>query len=132
MIAAEASLQLELRPLPGVDGLGLLERVRRHVEAALADRPGLRLSLRPHPYRVPLQTSEESEIVRFLQEHTGAKPIGVPFYTEGPLFGATGADIVVCGPGEIAQAHTRDEWVALAELTRAEDLYREAIGRFCS
>jgi acetylornithine deacetylase/succinyl-diaminopimelate desuccinylase-like protein len=31
---------------------------------------------------------------------------------------------VVYGPGSIAQAHTEDEWVSLAELNRAAAWYR--------
>jgi acetylornithine deacetylase len=29
---------------------------------------------------------------------------------------------VVFGPGDIAQAHTTDEWISLAELERGKDL----------
>jgi acetylornithine deacetylase len=33
-----------------------------------------------------------------------------------------GIPSVVFGPGDIAQAHTGDEWVQLSELERAKDL----------
>jgi len=33
-----------------------------------------------------------------------------------------GIPSVVFGPGDIAQAHTADEWISLAELERAKDL----------
>jgi acetylornithine deacetylase/succinyl-diaminopimelate desuccinylase-like protein len=32
---------------------------------------------------------------------------------------------VVIGPGSIEQAHTRDEWVRLDELTKAADIFIE-------
>jgi acetylornithine deacetylase len=45
-------------------------------------------------------------------------PIGnaVDFWTEASLFSAAGLTALVFGPGDIAQAHTADEWVALEQL----------------
>jgi acetylornithine deacetylase len=42
-------------------------------------------------------------------------PVGnaVDFWTEAALFSAAGYTAFVYGPGDIAQAHTADEWVAL-------------------
>ena len=47
-------------------------------------------------------------------------PIGnaVDFWTEASLFSAAGLDAIVYGPGDIAQAHTADEWVAIDQLER--------------
>jgi acetylornithine deacetylase len=54
-------------------------------------------------------------------------PIGnaVDFWTEASLFSQAGLTAFVYGPGDIAQAHTADEWVALEQLQRyAESLTR--------
>ncbi len=53
-------------------------------------------------------------------------PVGEPvdFWTEASLFSAAGMPAMVLGPGDIAQAHTADEWVALEQLERAATLYR--------
>ncbi len=47
-----------------------------------------------------------------------ALPIGnaVDFWTEASLFSQAGMTALVFGPGDIAQAHTADEWVALEQL----------------
>ena len=47
-------------------------------------------------------------------------PIGnaVDFWTEASLFSAGGYTALVYGPGDIAQAHTADEFVTLAQLQR--------------
>jgi acetylornithine deacetylase len=54
-------------------------------------------------------------------------PIGnaVDFWTEASLFSAAGMTALVFGPGDIAQAHTADEWVALEQLVA----YAEAVRR---
>ena len=54
-------------------------------------------------------------------------PIGdaVDFWTEASLFSSAGMNAIVYGPGDIAQAHTADEWVALEQLARyAESIHR--------
>lgn len=45
-------------------------------------------------------------------------PIGnaVDFWTEASLFSQAGLTALVYGPGDIAQAHTADEWVSLRQL----------------
>ena len=48
-------------------------------------------------------------------------PIGnaVDFWTEASLFSRAGLTALVFGPGDIAQAHTADEWVALEQLQQS-------------
>ncbi|MGL6290021.1 MAG: acetylornithine deacetylase [Silanimonas sp.] len=50
-------------------------------------------------------------------------PIGnaVDFWTEASLFSQAGMTAFVFGPGDIAQAHTADEWVALDQLAAYTD-----------
>jgi acetylornithine deacetylase len=49
----------------------------------------------------------------------------VDFWTEAALFSAAGYTAFVYGPGDIAQAHSADEWVALDQLEQyAQTIYR--------
>jgi len=52
-------------------------------------------------------------------------PIGdaVDFWTEAALFSQAGCTTFVYGPGDIAQAHSADEWVALRDLETAARTY---------
>ena len=56
----------------------------------------------------------------------------VAFGTEAGLF-HTRANIptVVCGPGDIAQAHTWDEFIDLEQLELGTDLYARMIEEWC-
>jgi len=56
-------------------------------------------------------------------------PIGnaVDFWTEASLFSAAGLTALVYGPGDIAQAHTADEWVALDQLAAAASTYQRLL-----
>lgn len=51
----------------------------------------------------------------------------VDFFTEAAFFSAAGADAVVFGPGDIAQAHTADEWVRVDELDGVRAAYASII-----
>ena len=58
-----------------------------------------------------------------IRQHGGAgNAVGVPYGTDAPHFAATGCPTVVFGPGDIAQAHTCDEWVEIAQLRTAADI----------
>ena len=51
----------------------------------------------------------------------------VPYGTDASTLAAAGIPSVVFGPGDIARAHTCDEWVPLDEVAQAaEILYRLA------
>ena len=54
----------------------------------------------------------------------------VPFGTDASRIAIAGVPAVVFGPGDIAQAHTKDEWIDLAQLEpAAEILFRFACGK---
>jgi len=54
----------------------------------------------------------------------------VPFGTDASTVASAGMPVVVFGPGDIAQAHTKDEWIDLSQLEpAAEILFRFACGK---
>jgi acetylornithine deacetylase len=53
----------------------------------------------------------------------------VPYGTDASTIAGAGTPAVVFGPGDIAQAHTKDEWVEVSQVDRAaEVLFRFARG----
>lgn len=56
-------------------------------------------------------------------------PVGEPvdFWTEASLFSEAGLPAIVFGPGDIARAHTADEWLAVDQLGRAAEQYLELL-----
>jgi succinyl-diaminopimelate desuccinylase len=49
--------------------------------------------------------------------------IGVPYGTHASRLARIGIPSVVFGPGNIAQAHTKDEWIAIDQLRQAAEVY---------
>lgn len=50
-------------------------------------------------------------------------PTGAPYVTDASYYAAAGAPTIVLGPGGFAQAHTKDEWLALDQLALAVKVY---------
>lgn len=119
MIAPSAELRFGFRPLPSmsIDGL------HGHLEG-LADAGALEHY--QETFRGPsLPGGDVADAERKRLEARDFAdeldlPIGnaVDFWTEASLFSAAGLTAMVYGPGDIAQAHTADEWVALEQLQR--------------
>ena len=53
---------------------------------------------------------------------------GAPFFCDAAILAASGTPSVVFGPGDIAQAHTDDEWIAVRELRKAAAILRSFLG----
>ena len=71
----------------------------------------------------PLETDCELPLVRqFMQTVRQTEPVGANYFCDAAVLAAGGIPSVVFGPGDIAQAHTSDEWIALASLEKARDL----------
>ena len=79
----------------------------------------------------PLFTEPSNPFVQAILKLTSQKvPRTVAYGTDGAIFTEL-QNIVVCGPGDIAQAHTDDEWISLDQLQRGTDLYEQCIRRWC-
>ncbi len=112
------------RPMPGVDHGPLVERAR-----AAAERQGL--DFEPLLRGVPLDTDPSRRVVRELLEVADRDhPRRVAYATDACMFTEL-EELVVFGPGDVAQAHTTDEWIDLSQLERAADLYTALIERWC-
>jgi acetylornithine deacetylase/succinyl-diaminopimelate desuccinylase-like protein len=72
---------------------------------------------------LPLETDSKLPLVRqWLRSIGQARPVGVNFFCDAGVLGHGGIPSVVFGPGDIAQAHTADEWISLASLERGREM----------
>ncbi|MGD9497049.1 MAG: M20 family metallopeptidase [Armatimonadota bacterium] len=75
-----------------------------------------------------VETDEGAQIVHLAQAAVRAaglddRPEGVAYCTDGCDFAQRGVPLVVLGPGDIAQAHTADEWIEIRQVELAADIY---------
>ncbi|MFI4877107.1 MAG: M20 family metallopeptidase [Blastopirellula sp. JB062] len=76
------------------------------------------------------QSLAQSLIETLRQCGVESKAIGVPYGTDGAILSQEGVPTVVCGPGDIAQAHTHDEWLAIDQLEKSVECYEAYCRRF--
>jgi succinyl-diaminopimelate desuccinylase len=117
IVPALCAASLDRRTLPGETGAS----VRREM-AALLRRHKLRAVIGdekdcPCP---PMETSVEQPLVRqFLQAARQKGPAGAQFFCDASVLSQAGIPSLVFGPGDLAQAHTADEWIGVKSLTEA-------------
>jgi acetylornithine deacetylase len=124
-VPAACTLHFEFRSIAAVDSYALVDRFRselHRLEGEMqAENPEARIDLRVVASAPGLDTAEDSEVVRLATEWGGtASGEKVAYGTEAGLFDQGGIPTVVCGPGNIAQAHSPDEFVDLDQLVRCE------------
>jgi acetylornithine deacetylase len=113
-------ISVDRRTLPGESDAG----VRREITALLCAKnlSASILSAKLAP-ALPLETNHKLPLVqKFLHSVGQTKPLGIHFFCDAAVLSAGGIPSVVFGPGDIAQAHTADEWISLAELERGKNL----------
>ncbi|MGH8033562.1 MAG: acetylornithine deacetylase [Luteimonas sp.] len=127
VIAPSAELRFGFRPLPSQD----IDALHARFAALAPDGTHYAPTFRGPslPGGDVAQAEERRLAARDLADALDL-PIGnaVDFWTEASLFSQAGLTAIVFGPGDIAQAHTADEWVALEQLRRYGDAVVRMIG----
>lgn len=122
--APQSICTVYFRPMPGQNPDALVERARR---AAQANGLEFQLPSRSGPLYVDPQSPYVQEVLRIAGR---TAPRTVAYGTDGGMFTAL-KNLLVLGPGDIAQAHTNNEWIALDQLERGTALFGKLIERWC-
>jgi acetylornithine deacetylase len=122
MIAPSAEVRFGFRPLPSQDMDALHAQFRGFADPDALGEYEETFRGPSLPSGDVARAEERRLAARDLADELGL-PIGnaVDFWTEASLFSQAGLTALVYGPGDIAQAHTADEWVSLEQLQRYAD-----------
>lgn len=122
IVPVSCRIGFEVRALPGLD-LGAIERrltdfaERACLVEMRSTAPEAAISIERTNEVPPFSAVAGSEVVTLALELTRTNAThGVSYATEAGLFQAAGAPSIVVGPGDIAQAHTADEWIEVTQL----------------
>ncbi len=125
-------LQFDVRPLPGM----VIADLQAEIDARLQriDTLNGRISIERISLMhaiAPFEENENSELVKALEKLTGYKAESTAFGTEAPFLQQLGMQTVIYGPGDIAQAHQPDEFLALDRIQPTIDVLTKLIGQYC-
>ncbi|MDA0284346.1 MAG: M20 family metallopeptidase [Planctomycetota bacterium] len=113
-----------LRPMPTTDVEAIIARIR-----GLVDQHGLQFMLKAS--NPPFRRDPDSTFVKqCVTLATGNAPRTVAYGSEAGNFTDI-QNLIVMGPGDIAQAHKSDEWVSLEQLASGQHIYADMIRHFC-
>lgn len=124
IVPISCQFSFEVRALPGTDAHAIEARLH-----GLADRellPEMRGTAPESTIRIrqinrvpPFAAHANSEVLALALKLAEANATyAVSYATEAGLFQDAGAPAIVCGPGDIAQAHTANEWIEKSELEK--------------
>ena len=121
VVPKRGDLEWSLRPYPGFDRAAwdavVAERARA-IDPAIA----IAATVDHAPFECAHPAALSALVAPFVSS------IGnLDFWTEAALYMAHGIDAIVIGPGDIAQAHAADEFVELADLDWAVELFRRVL-----
>jgi acetylornithine deacetylase/succinyl-diaminopimelate desuccinylase-like protein len=120
-------IEVDRRLIPGEDATAAMEAVRKLAES-LFETPDCFQMSQPWVHMPPLVSRTARWIEPLsdaIETATGRRPGvgGVPFGTDAGPLSERGTPCVVFGPGDIAQAHTKDEWIDLDQVELASQAY---------
>jgi acetylornithine deacetylase/succinyl-diaminopimelate desuccinylase-like protein len=113
--------KIDIRTLPGQNLAPLLDSLAQQFAGVEFERRILD----------PLYTNCAHRFIRLL-EACGAPCVGAPWFCDAAFLAAAGTPAVALGPGSMAQAHTADEWISLADLHAGVEFFKTVLGKLKS
>ncbi len=122
--ACQSVCTIFFRPSPNRDFSDLIQQVE-----SVAAECGLEFDVEMQSR--PVYTAPDRPFVVAANELAGhARAITVAYGTDGGELSAL-EDMIVLGPGDIAQAHTSDEWIAVEQIAKGIDVFERFLRHFC-
>ena len=132
-IPASCEFFFEFRNLPETKPRELLGKIEKYIQNELL--PKMRMEHVAGSIEINFVASapsfaadEQTAIVKLVRALTQEqKKLKVSYATEAGLFQHAGIPTIVCGPGNIEQAHRANEYVSLEQLRRCEVFLRALV-----
>jgi acetylornithine deacetylase len=125
VVPKDCVFQFDMRTLPQTSPEALYQEIRAHAQELAREMQavdaGSGIDLEWVSQTVGLAAAETDAIVQWAMQLSRISQVGkVSYGTEAGLFQKMGVPSVICGPGDIAQAHRPNEFVALEQLAQCE------------
>jgi acetylornithine deacetylase len=125
VVPKDCVFQFDMRTLPQAKPDALYQEIRSYAEELAAEMRGIDpaagIDLKWMSQTVGLAAAESDAIVKWAMQLSRNPTVGkVSYGTEAGLFQKMGVPTVICGPGDIAEAHRPNEFVALDQLAQCE------------
>jgi acetylornithine deacetylase len=125
VVPKECVFQFDMRTLPQASPDALYQEISSYAQTLAAEMrrvdANAGIDLQWMSQTVGLAAAETDAIVQWAMQLSRNASVGkVSYGTEAGLFQKMGVPTVICGPGDIAEAHRPNEFVALDQLAQCE------------
>jgi acetylornithine deacetylase len=125
VVPKDCVFQFDMRTLPHASADALYQEIRGFAQTLAAEMRGIDansgIDLEWMSQTVGLAAEETDAIVQWALRLSNQTTVGkVSYGTEAGLFQKMGIPTVICGPGDIAEAHRPNEFVAFDQLAQCE------------
>ena len=136
IVPRDCTFEFEIRHLPFDDPAAFLADLRRHADSWLpamqAIDPATFIEFDRISSMAGFDNADPNPMVEIAGECSGSGVRRkVSFGTEAALFHNAAIPAVICGPGNIEQAHQPNEWVSVEQLAQCESFMRRLADRLC-
>lgn len=138
VIPDECKLKVETRAIPHHGSSRVMQDLENIIKRLASGDKEFKASVKLMDAGEPLETSENSPVVKSLQsafkavKNREAEVVGMPYFTEASLFaGKLGIPSCLMGAGDIQQAHSADEYVSVSEVHEVAVIYALTAQTFC-
>ena len=119
IVADACTLRVDIRTTPGLQKVG--GALRLLTEFVAQTDPTASVTVASEAFH--LDTDPGNPLVQKLID-AGAELTGAPWFCDAAFLAAAGTPAIAIGPGSIAQAHTKDEFIAVADLEAGVEFFK--------
>lgn len=139
IVPKDCAFEFEFRHLPEADPTALFGEVVAYAREVLEPRmhaidPSTGFSFEEISSIPSLDVDPAEEVVTLAKSFAERNDHGkVAFGTEAGLFqGSAGIPTVVCGPGDVEQAHRPNEYISLEQVAKCERFFERLMDHVCA
>lgn len=130
-ICDECILDIDMRLLPGMSATEVTAELRDQVANAL-DGGSWSFDARSTGNYAAFSGPADADYQSTVETLCGCSAKTALFGTEAPYLAELGLETLVLGAGDIGVAHQPDEYVTMAGIERATDIYADLLRRYCT
>lgn len=127
IVPDECAILIDRRTLPGERNSHVMGEIRH-----LLRENGLSARISPTQFGLcgPMETRLPQPLIQELFHCVRQQePVGVDYFSDAGVLAAAGIPSVVFGPGDIAQAHTPEEWISRGQVERSTKMLSRFFSR---
>jgi len=137
VVSDSATFYWDVRVIPRDNTKDILKEFTEYCDALVEEKKNIFpdfeiITEEVHSDVPPLDTPEHLEIVSLIKELSGEDKLdAVSYAAEAGQFAEAGFQSVICGPGDIAQAHRANEFISKEQLQLGVEMIQRLVAKWC-